>query len=233
MYSFNKDIENFETQSSNSIGIQVYPKYILSNRKIYYDKATNHNECMINIFIMNVINGILRTGWIENIEKYLVDLDFNDNGIFLSLEKQIYSSIHHYLMLSNNPRKAFISLLKLLNYQVKESKEFDKEGNRIHFQINDYTKLTDLMIELFLFDQIHSINGKYITTSKSNIYETFFNYMIMDYIVDKTPKIVFTGDDFERDWSMTKYTSDKEENLKREIELIKKYPIKDRYEFLR
>lgn len=228
MYKYNKDIENIKKKIVDNKEISLYPQYILSDENIYYDKAKSYEECMINIFIMNIINGILREGWIEDINKYLID---NDKNI-LNLEKQIYNSIYHFLITSYNPRKAIISLLKLLNYEVKETKEYDKDHNRIHFQINDSKKLANLMVTLFSNEKI-DLPNKSITTSKDNIYENFYNYMIMDYKIERYPKIEFTGKEFITYPKMKEDISDNEEKLKKEIELIKKYPINERNKFLK
>ena len=223
MYKYDSSIEKTKIIEYNNEKIVLYPKYLITGGIPYYDKALVHDDCIINYFIMNILNGILEDGCIEEIDNYLVDYQIPNNKAFISLEKDMYQRIKVLLEDSNTPRIAIINLLERLNYSV------DRRTKKI---VNP-RMLTDLMVTLFLNDKVYSLgNNKSIITCKNNIYETFYNYLIMDYEVNKCPRITFGKDTFHIDWSLCDYLSYKEENLKKDIELIKKMPREDRYKYL-
>lgn len=224
MYEYHKEIEEKKIINVGEDKIVVYPRYITTDSSIYYDKGIDHESCMINTFIMNLINGILEKEVIEEIDKYLVDFDLPDNQVFTSLERYIYNGMKEIFDAANNPREAAISLLKQLKYIVP--------GENI-IKITGARKMTDLMVTLFLNDKIYPLDiKKSITTSKINIYETFYNYLIMEYKINKCPKLVFDGNSFYMDWSTCYHMSDKEERLRREIKTIKKTPYDERHKYL-
>jgi len=224
MYKYNEEVEKVKIiKDNNNKEIILYPKYILSDGRIYYDKAFEHDDCMINIFIMNIINGVLKEGNIEEITKYTIDPNFMSDDIFLTLENQIYYKTKSLLNESKNPRTTIIHLLTRLKYALDENVK----------SIDNPQKLTDLMTSLFLNDKIYPLGqSKFITTSRANIYSTFYNYLIMDYTINKCPKITFDGDNFHIDWSLCYYLGDNEEKLQKEVEFIKRLPRDERYKYL-
>lgn len=224
MYEYHKEIEEKKIINVGEEKIIVYPRYITFDSSIYYDKGLDHESCMINAFIMNVINSILEKEEIEEIDKYLVDFNLPDDQVFISLEKYIYNQMKEIFAASNNPRESAISLLKQLKYIVP--------GENI-IKITGARKMTDLMVTLFLNDKIYPLyTKKSITTSKTNIYETFYNYLIMEYKINKCPKLVFDGNNFFMDLSTCYHMSDKEERLRKEIKTIKKTPYDERHKYL-
>lgn len=88
----------------------------------------------------------------------------------------------------------------------------------------------------FGFDKIETQVKKTITTSKPNIYEEFFNLMIMDYEIVQLPKLVFDEDTQKFRWIYPNEFINTEINreFEEEIKLIKKYvPYNERYKYLR
>ena len=234
MYDYNKNIETIKIEKINGIETPLYPKYLQNDGSIYYETEKFHDDCMINVFIMNIINDILRKGWIGRLDEYTMDLSGTSSENYKEVEQKIYETIRGFLLKSYNPRKAIISLLELLKYEINDKKVFDKDGNRIHFQITNSKKFTDLMVSLFSYDKINLLsNNKSISTSKTNVNDCFYNYIVMGYKINRCSKIKFDGYEFSNDWSMTEYESDSEENLGKELELIKKLPIEERINYLR
>ncbi len=88
----------------------------------------------------------------------------------------------------------------------------------------------------FGFDKIETQVKKTITTSKPNIYEEFFNLMIMDYEIVQLPKLVFDEDTQKFRWIYPNefINTGINREFEEEIKLIKKYvPYNERYKYLR
>ena len=51
--------------------------------------------------------------------------------------------------------------------------------------------IRDFAVEMIGFDKIENKTRKTITTSKSNIYETFFNYYLMDFDINIKPRYIY------------------------------------------
>ena len=88
----------------------------------------------------------------------------------------------------------------------------------------------------FGFDKIETQVKKTITTSKPNIYEEFFNSLIMDYEIVQLPKLVFNEDTQKFRWIYPNefINTGINREFEEEIKLIKKYvPYNERYKYLR
>lgn len=88
----------------------------------------------------------------------------------------------------------------------------------------------------FGFDKIETQVKKTITTSKPNIYEEFFNSLIMDYEIVQLPKLVFDEDTQKFRWIYSNefINTGINREFEEEIKLIKKYvPYNERHKYLR
>lgn len=95
--------------------------------------------------------------------------------------------------------------------------------------------MSDFAVTTIGIDKIETHKNKTITTTKLNIYESYFNYLLMDYDIVQLPKVVFdkNKNSFEKveqnEFSLSKL---EDEKYKQEIELIKKMvPYKDRSKY--
>lgn len=96
--------------------------------------------------------------------------------------------------------------------------------------------IQDFAVQTMDFDKVESQLRKTITTSKINIYESFFNYLIMDFDVIKIPKIIYRED--ENRFIQMKHnefiTTSKEKEFEEEVKLIKKHiPYNERKKYFR
>ena len=127
----------------------------------------------------------------------------------------------------------------------------DKYQESVKKQLLSYLK--DICIEFLGYDSIERFNknGKpiiiddnynildnprVITSSYNNINDRFYNYLLMDWTINKANRYKYNENTnmYEIDNSFNYFTSSKEEELKNEIESIKKYVKReDRYKYFR
>ena len=212
MYKY-KDIENKKSFIINDNKVILEPRYIINTGDIYYD-SNDHFGCIINLFVMNLINDILRNNKLDNINTYLLHINSNDieyNNSLYELEYQIYNKLNKLVLLSENPKEAINSLLSEINY-LNKNNIFDSPG-----------RFCDVIVSYLETDKIYPVlSNKTIITAKDNIYQIYFNYIIMGYNILKCPKLSYDGERF--NWINTiEHYNIKEEELKEEAGLIKKY----------
>ena len=96
--------------------------------------------------------------------------------------------------------------------------------------------LKDVLVQVCNYDAIESQLYRGITTSKFNIYETFYDYILYDYTIYQIPKKIYDPKK-ERyiDYSQSKYlVTDKELRLKEELDAIRKnVPLEERHIYRR
>lgn len=96
--------------------------------------------------------------------------------------------------------------------------------------------LKDVLVQACNYDSVESQLYRAITTSKFNIYETFYDYMLHDYRIFQIPKMVY-DDNLEKyvfwsqpDWMIT----ERELRLKDEVESIRRMvPLNERGQYCR
>lgn len=194
-------------------------KRILDMLNIYKD-SYNFTGCDVRELI----------NWVPNVFPFGKKIDpfdyhgtrglFNDsvlkiaNGIRLS-KLYIYNFFENLCRTSTNPMEALESLNKLLNR-------------------NDM--FVDMLIMAMDFDKVETQLSRTISTSKTNVYESFFNYFIMGFNIMTLPKIVFRRDEnmFDMVYPKDLFRTDREYELEEEVQLIKrKVPYEERYRFLK
>lgn len=96
--------------------------------------------------------------------------------------------------------------------------------------------MKSVLIQACDVDSLECSMPRTIQTSKLNIYERFYNYLLMDYTIQRVPKKIYDPK-LERfvDYNRSEFLMpDSELRLKEEIEAIKKHvKIKDRPKFFR
>ncbi len=81
-------------------------------------------------------------------------------------------------------------------------------------------------------DKIETTAKKSITTIKHNVYETYFNYMLMDFKINRLSKILYNSNEENFYWYYNDFLLKTEQEYKDEIELIrKKVPLDQRYKY--
>ena len=96
--------------------------------------------------------------------------------------------------------------------------------------------MKSVLIQACDVDSLEGSMPNTIQTSKINIYERFYNYLLMDFTIQRVPKKIYDPK-LERfvDYNRSEFLMpDSELRLKEEIEAIKKHvKIKDRPKFFR
>ena len=113
--------------------------------------------------------------------------------------------------------------IRYLGYDSIE--RYNKEGEKIKIPGNPA-----------LYDDHFFASPRVITTSHVDIYERYYNYILMDWYIQKVPKYVFNENTglFELDNGLNPFIEQKEEGLKEELKILKKnYAPKDRIQFIR
>lgn len=96
--------------------------------------------------------------------------------------------------------------------------------------------LKSVLVQTCDYDAIESQRYRTITTSKFNIYETFYDYILHDYEIFQIPKKVYDKESEKYiDWRQSEwFVSDKELRLKDELESIcKNVPLEERDQYRR
>lgn len=113
---------------------------------------------------------------------------------------------------------------------------FDGYGSR-YMEINDMLEiLKSILIQSCNIDSLESSLPNTIMTSKFNIYETFYNYLLMDFNIQVIPKKIYNlkEEKFIEFRQNKFFVPTSEIKLKKEIESIKKYvKQEDRYKYFR
>lgn len=134
-------------------------------------------------------------------------------------------------------------LIPLYDWQINYAKnyynldsEFMKKFNQIGWDpMGGCVDSCDFLVQLLNFDKVERL-PKTITTSKVNINEAFFNYLIMDFNIVQIPKVGFdvTTSDFNYLYPNEFIQYDKEKEFEENIQLIKKYiPLSERPKYFK
>ena len=97
-----------------------------------------------------------------------------------------------------------------------------------------YRLLKDILVQACNYDSIESQLYRTITTSKFNIYETFYDYILNDYTIHQIRKKVYDEEQEKYiDYQQSPFMiSDKELRLKEELESIRKnVPLDERKQY--
>ena len=91
----------------------------------------------------------------------------------------------------------------------------------------------DLLVQFIGFDKIETQKKKTITTSKKNIYEEFFNLLLMDYDIVELPRLIFDADVQHFRWISPSFiNAGVNREYENDIRLIKKYvPYEERQKY--
>lgn len=179
---------------------------------------------------------------------YLENL-YNDDckRIVLSIIESKLQVYYYFLKLLGEGNYGVQLLDPLLQYpnkliKKKEEKEVSNYGlPNIDFDgklegLKNRSFIQDFAVQTMDFDKVESQLKKTITTSKININEAFFNYLIMDFDVINLPKIIYHEN--ENSFIQMKHndfiTTSKEKEFEEEVKLIKKYiPYNERRKYFK
>lgn len=116
---------------------------------------------------------------------------------------------------------------------------FDNEGmfDERHYWDTMFHKASfDMLVQFIGLDKVETQLSKTITTSKPNIYESFFNPLVMEYNIVQLPRLILDEEKQQFRWIFPNefINSGINRECEKEIKLIKRYiPFDKRYRYLR
>lgn len=158
---------------------------------------------------------------------------FMDYRLSFSFEDTIKYIEETKKYILNSKRSNKIILINILDFLRKydfANSEFMKRYLMIGGELS-----RDYLVQLFNYDYVEKIY-KTITTSKKNIYEIFFNYLLMEFNIRQISSVGFNPNinDFGYIEPNCYIEIGTEREYKEEIELIKKYiPYYERYKYFK
>lgn len=135
-------------------------------------------------------------------------------------------------------------LTPLFDWQINYTKNhFDLDSEFMQQYVNmcedknsgGYWDTADYVVQLLNFDKVERLPLT-ITTSKINIYETFYNYLLMGFNIVKIPGVVYNQErgDFCYYQPSDFIITSKEQEFKEEIKLVKRYiPLSERPKYFK
>lgn len=208
-----KELKSY--QDSNDINGYAANYFLKCNANIYRNgKVPFSYYGVYNDTAKEIINGN-----IESIKCMLYSLkmllnNFENYEDLISKLFEIFKINYDYEKFKDNYGKSEIEYYKLLFSQIAD----------------------DFLVQFMNFDKIETSMSKTITTSKLNVNETFYNYLLMDYNIKVLPKIVYNKEmkKFEEIIPNKFIEIGSDAEALEEIESIKKYCKKDeRHKFIK
>ena len=216
--------------------------------KMYYDanNPTKIIKCSSDITGIDVRNMVNYNANIFDILPFYTKGIYNNNALNLineysKIKKDIYDKIFSIGLKSADIKEMINNLISklcayknygFLNEKLKNSKIFK---DIIPIVKHHHEKYNDLLVMMFGYSKIETTISRTITTSVDNIYEEFFNYLLMDFNIVQIPKLMY--DEKNNDFIFSFPSSldiGSNREAKEEISKIKKYvPYEERYLFFR
>lgn len=149
----------------------------------------------------------------------------------------------HLRYLKNHKDVNFV--IPLMDWQINYTKkhfDLDSQFMKKYIMICQDSKgdsysetASDYIVQLAGFAKVEQLQ-KTITTARVDIYEPFFNYLLMDFQVKRIPTVVYNEElgDFCYYRPNEFIVNGRERELQEEIQLIKKYiPLSERHNYFR
>lgn len=240
---------NFEYHNLN-LTPQEYFELMISSKNRELKPYTNADE---------LNNNDIRN-WINYNANIFMDFkcSWNTTGVYNEETKNFINSIlqtkldiYNFFRKFSKQAKDWQNVVKELLIAFKVYTKFvKKESNepvnpfcddsvydeRIYWDRMFYKASFDMLVQFIGFDKIETQLSKTITTSKSNVYEEFFNLLIMEYNVLQLPRLVFDEEIQHFRWIYPNefINSGINRECENEIKLIKKHiPYEERYKYFR
>lgn len=164
-------------------------------------------------------------------------------NLLLETKLYLYNFFYNFSKKSKNWQKSIKDLLIEFNvfHEFIPKEIEDPFCDDVYAERNYWNKMFtnvsfDLLVQFVGLDKIETQLSNTITTSKPNIYEEFFNPLVMGYDIVQLPKLIFVEGTQHFRWIYPNefINSGINRECENEINLIKKYvPYDERYKFLR
>ena len=229
---------NYVDLNSEKCKFVLIEPIISEELKMYYDanNPTKIIKCSSDITGIDVLNMVNYNANIFDILPFYTKGIYNDNALNLineysKIKKDIYDKIFSIGLKSVDINEMINNLIsKLCAYKNYGFLDEKLKNSKIFKDISN-----DLLVMMFGYSKIETTISRTITTSVDNIYEEFFNYLLMDFNIVQIPKLMYDekNNDFIFSFpSLLDIGSNRE--AKEEISKIKKYvPYEERYLFFR
>lgn len=193
-------------------------RYWLNRTSNLYWKIPYEITGLYNQEAMEFINNLRNA-------KYEIYSFFND----FSKKAIDWKKVIKELLITYHAYEEFVQKEKVEGNIFDNEEVFEEE----EYWFNMFSKIyQDLLIQFIGFDKIETQTRKTITTSRTNIYEEFFNLLIMDYEIKQIPKLIFDEETQHFRWIKQNefINAGINRECEKDIQLIKKYvPYKDRH----
>jgi len=203
------------------------------------DLDNNDIRCWINynanIFMEHIVPWGTKGVYNQDAMHFINDLLQSKLDIFMSLydlskKTDDMQKLVHDLLVELEVYREFQPI------EIVSPFDSDIHAESLHWEKMFRNASNDILVQLIGFDKIESSRFKTITTTKTNIYEEFYNLILLGYDVYQLPKLIFDEDKKQFRWlkpnDFVQTSIDRE--CEEELKLIKKYiPYDQRDRFLR
>ena len=251
---YNEMFENFSRGwTYYDIGYFINPKRTVGISEVSMLGELHNKAALIAIFDMYfnpdpLVAPESKDFAIEKLEQY-IDI-YKQRGYNVNIIPENFYSYLTYIMMdyflqaykSQNTKvdNYTVDLTKTTGYKPQFEYGIDTRNPsrtiRSLSMVDKLEYMKSILIQYGNIDSLGSANEKTIYTSKFNVNEYFYNYLLMDFNVFTLPKKVYD----KKTETFIDYTknpfleSDKETRLKEEISIIKKYvTTEDRHKYFR
>lgn len=237
----------------NNYGLSLLPDYE-ENLDSFYLEMNNLLKPYSN---PNSLTGYDIRRWINtnaNIFKIL-DYPLNLDGVYnidtmniinniLETKLEIYTSLYNLAKEANDMKKLVHDLLVEFNVykdfdNIVYSNPFSEEAinaktEMTHWQSMFREASPDILVQLIGLDKIETRLRKTITTTKANIYEEFYNLILLGYDIVQLPKLICYNEQLRWIKAREFMTTGIDRECEQELKLIKKnVPYDQWYKFLK
>ncbi len=244
---FRKNGAEYEWHNLN-LTPQEYFKMMISSKRWELSPYTNANE-LDAYDIRSWLNYNANIFMNHKCPRETKGIYNEETMAYINLLKETKLEIYNFFDHFASQAKEWQKVVKELLIEFGVYSEFipKEESDNPFFDDNAYAERSywdtmfarasaDIFVQFVGFDKIETQLSQTITTSKPNIYEEFFNPIIMGYDVVQLPRLIFDEEKQELRWiHPSEFTNTGiNRECENEIKQIKKYvPFDERYKHLR
>ena len=185
---------NYVDLNSEKCKFVLIEPTISEELKMYYDanNPTKIIKCSSDITGIDVLNMVNYNANIFDVLPFYTKGVYNDNALNLineysKIKKDIYDKIFSIGLKSADINEMINNLIsKLCAYKNYGFLDEKLKNSKIFKDISN-----DLLVMMFGYSKIETTISRTITTSVDNIYEEFFNYLLMDFNIVQIPKLMY------------------------------------------
>ncbi len=161
----------------------------------------------------------------------------------LETKRDVYNFFASFSKQTTDWQASIIQLLKEVGVYTEFKKQKptvsdifggDLYAERSYWDSMFFRASWDILVQFIGLDKIETQLSKTITTSKSNIYKEFFNFLILDYQIVQIPRLIFDNSTGFKWVNPQEFNLGIDKELEDEVRLIKKYvPYNERDKYFK